>query len=108
MPQDLKKFEALFSERAQAELRVVTIRFQIEDEKDALEVAQDIALLEGSELKYLQSVSCETFVFTTHSYLRSGRRNVGTYCTFSIACRRTLTRKATGRKPYNHHCATQP
>jgi hypothetical protein len=36
-----------------AEVRIVTIYFDIEDEKSALEIAQDIALLEGSELLYL-------------------------------------------------------
>lgn len=35
------------------EFRIVTIEFHIEDEKDALEIAEDIALLEGTELIYL-------------------------------------------------------
>jgi hypothetical protein len=35
------------------ECKIVTIRFRIEDENDALAVAEDIALLEGSELVYL-------------------------------------------------------
>ncbi len=50
MSEDLKKFEAVFAEWTEPELRVVTIEFHIEDEKDALEIAHDIALLEGSEL----------------------------------------------------------
>ena len=50
---DLKKVEAVFAEWTGSELRIVTIEFHIEDEQDALEVAQDIALLEGTELIYL-------------------------------------------------------
>jgi hypothetical protein len=46
MPEDLKRFEAVLGEWAGLE-------FSIEDESDALEVAEDLALLEGSELIYL-------------------------------------------------------
>lgn len=35
------------------ECRIVTIEFLLVDERDALEVAEDIALLKGSELIYL-------------------------------------------------------
>lgn len=56
MPEDLKKFEAVFAEWIGLECSIVTIHFHIEDEIDALEIAQDIALLEGSELVYLKSV----------------------------------------------------
>jgi len=38
------------SNRTGLELRIVIIAFAIEDEGDALKVAQDIALLEGTEL----------------------------------------------------------
>ena len=55
MPEDLKKFEAVFAEWTGCEFRAVTRQFHIEDEKDALEIAQDLALLEGTELIYLQS-----------------------------------------------------
>ena len=53
MPEGLKRFEAVLAEWTRRECRIVTIAFQTEDEKDALEIAQDIALLEGSELIYL-------------------------------------------------------
>ena len=49
----MKKGEAVFAEWTGAEFRVVTIEFHIENEKDALEIAQDIAALEGTELIYL-------------------------------------------------------
>ena len=47
MTEDLKKFEAVFADWTGREFRVATIELRIEDEKDALEIAQDIALLEG-------------------------------------------------------------
>jgi hypothetical protein len=53
MPEDLKQFEAVFAEWTQPKVRVVTKEFRIEDEKDALAIAQDIALLEGTQLIYL-------------------------------------------------------
>ena len=53
MGEDLKTFASVFAQRTGWECRIVTIAFQTEDEKDALEIAQDIALLEGSELIYL-------------------------------------------------------
>lgn len=53
MPEDLKEFAAILAEWAGLECRLVTVTFRIEDENDAIEVAQDIALLEGSELIYL-------------------------------------------------------
>jgi hypothetical protein len=53
MPEDLKRFEAFFAEWTGPDFRIVTIGFFLEDEKDALEIAEDIALLEGTELIYL-------------------------------------------------------
>jgi hypothetical protein len=53
MTQNSKKFEAVFAERMGSDLSLVTVEFHIEDEKDALEIAEDMALLEGSELIYL-------------------------------------------------------
>jgi len=50
MPEDLKRFEAVLGEWAGLEFRIMTIAFSIEDENDAIEVAGDIALLEGSEV----------------------------------------------------------
>jgi hypothetical protein len=44
MTEDLKNFEAVF---------VLTRKFAAEDEGDAVAVAEDIALLEGTELIYL-------------------------------------------------------
>lgn len=51
----LNKFEAVFAEWTGSEFRIVTIEFQPEDETDALEIAEDIALLEGAELIYLST-----------------------------------------------------
>jgi hypothetical protein len=59
MAENLMKFQAVFAEWTQPECRIVAIEFQPEDEKDALEIAQDIALLEGTELIYLSSVKTE-------------------------------------------------
>ena len=53
MPEELKKFEAVFAEWTGLEFKIITIEFEIEDGNDALEIAQDIALLEGAELIYL-------------------------------------------------------
>jgi hypothetical protein len=53
MPEDLKTFGAVFADWLGPGVRIVAIEFHIADEKDALEIAQDIALLEGSELIYL-------------------------------------------------------
>jgi hypothetical protein len=53
MPGDLKTFKAVFVQWIGPECRIVTIEFDIKDEKDALEIAEDIALLEGNELIYL-------------------------------------------------------
>ena len=53
MPEELKAFKVVFAEWTGHELSIVTIAFDIEDESDALEIAEDIALLEGSELIYL-------------------------------------------------------
>ena len=50
MTQDLKKFEAVLAEWTGREYRIITITFEIEDEKDALEIAEDMALLDGTEL----------------------------------------------------------
>ena len=43
MTEDLKKFEAVL-------VRITRIRFEAEDESDALEIAEDLARLEGAEL----------------------------------------------------------
>jgi hypothetical protein len=43
MPEDLKKFRAVFAEWIGPQCRMVTLEFRIEEEKDALEVAEDIA-----------------------------------------------------------------
>lgn len=56
MSGNLKKFEAVFAEWTGRECRIVTIEFRIEDERDRMEIAEDIALLEGSELIYLSKV----------------------------------------------------
>jgi len=53
MQEDLKRFEAIFAEWEGLECRIVTIEFRIEDERDALVIAEDMALLEGNELIYL-------------------------------------------------------
>lgn len=53
MPEDLKSFGAVFAEWQGADFIIATVEFQIEDEQDALEIAEDIALLEGTELIYL-------------------------------------------------------
>jgi hypothetical protein len=53
MPEDLKRFEAVLGEWAGLEFRIMTIAFSIEDETGALEVAEDLALLEGCELIHL-------------------------------------------------------
>lgn len=53
MPEDLKIFQAVFAERTDPEFRIVTIEFHIEDDWNALEIAEDIALLEGTVLIYL-------------------------------------------------------
>jgi hypothetical protein len=53
MPEDVKRFSAVFAEWTGPEFRIVTMEFDIEDEKDALKIAEDIALLEGTELIYL-------------------------------------------------------
>ena len=53
MPEDLKMFEAVFTEWTGWECTIRRITFEIEDEDDALAVAEDIALLEGYELIYL-------------------------------------------------------
>jgi len=50
MPEDLKRFEAVLAEWTGWQCRIVTIAFDIEDESDALAVAEDMALLEGCEL----------------------------------------------------------
>jgi hypothetical protein len=44
MPENLKKFEAALAEWEGLECSLVTIAFGVEDENDALEVAEDIAL----------------------------------------------------------------
>ena len=53
MPEDLKKFVAVIADWTGPECEIVTIEFHIEDEKDARLIAEDIALLEGSELIWL-------------------------------------------------------
>ena len=53
MRADLKRFQAVFVEWTGPECRIVTMAFEIEDDNDALEIAEDMALLLGSELIYL-------------------------------------------------------
>jgi hypothetical protein len=48
MPEDLKKFEALLAEWTGWNCTIRRLTFEIEDEDDALEVAEDIALLEAT------------------------------------------------------------
>jgi hypothetical protein len=43
MLEELKTFEAVFADWTGSELRIVTMRFLIEDESDALVIAHDIA-----------------------------------------------------------------
>ena len=50
MTEELKQFEAVFAQCEGLSYRIFKIAFDIEDESDALEVAEDIVLLEGSEL----------------------------------------------------------
>jgi hypothetical protein len=50
---DPKKFAAIFLECSGRQYEIIAIEFHTDDEKDAQEIAQDIALLEGSELIYL-------------------------------------------------------
>ena len=50
MSGELKTFEAVFAERSCHEWRVVTVVFRTEDESDAYQIAEDIALLEGTKL----------------------------------------------------------
>ena len=52
MSEELNRFEGIFSELREREFWLVMIRFNIEDERAALEIAHDIALLEGTELIY--------------------------------------------------------
>ena len=52
---DLKTFEAVFADWTGVEFRIVSA-FSIEDEKDALTVAADLALLEGRELIYCRRI----------------------------------------------------
>lgn len=56
MPKSLKMFAAVFAERRGTQCRIVTIKFHIEDEEDALEIAEDLAMLEGRALIYLFKV----------------------------------------------------
>jgi hypothetical protein len=42
MPEDLKKFRAVFAEWIGPQCRMVTMEFHTEDENDALEIAKDI------------------------------------------------------------------
>ena len=53
MPEELKTFEAVFAQWRGQVCRLVAIAFYIDDEKDALEIAEEIALLEARELIYL-------------------------------------------------------
>jgi len=47
-------YEVLFAEWTDREWRIVSITFRTEGENDALEIAEDIALLDGTELIYLR------------------------------------------------------
>ena len=49
---ELKMFEAVFAEYREPQCRFVAIRFHIKDKRDAPETAEDVALLEGSELLF--------------------------------------------------------
>ena len=55
MAEKLKQFEAVFIEWEGLECRLGTIAFEVEDESDALLIAEDISTAgrEGSELIYL-------------------------------------------------------
>lgn len=53
MPEDLQTFKAVFAEWEGLEFRIVTIEFRIEDEREALVIAEDLAILEDAELIYL-------------------------------------------------------
>lgn len=50
MQEESTTYEALFAECSEGEWRIVKIRFTINSESDASNIAKDIALLEGSEL----------------------------------------------------------
>src|SRR5262245_20676969 len=62
MADELKTFEAVF---------VVKMRFHVEDEKDALAIVDDLAVLEGSELIYLCAVPQPRSLGTIHAMLGS-------------------------------------
>jgi hypothetical protein len=53
MAEDLKNFEAVFARWGGDECEIVTIEFRVETERDAVDIAEDIAFLEGNELIYL-------------------------------------------------------
>ena len=53
MKEDLKTFAAVLLEWTGRQYEIIAIEFHTDDEKDAREIAEDIALLEGKELIYL-------------------------------------------------------
>ena len=50
MSETLKRFEAICADRTSPECLIVTIGFSTENEEDALDIAKDMALLEGYQL----------------------------------------------------------
>ena len=50
MAEHSNKAEAVFVDSTGVERRIVTARFRCETDQDALEIARDIAILEGTEL----------------------------------------------------------
>jgi len=53
MPQELKRFIAVLGDWGDQDCRILSRAFRIENESDARDIAEDIALLEGTELIYL-------------------------------------------------------
>jgi hypothetical protein len=90
MPQELKTFEAVFAERTEQEWRIVTVAFRTERESDALEIAKDLALLNGSELVGLfrgQNVIQDAATFHLCCGLQHNRQRFDAGC-YSLVLRR--------------------
>ena len=54
MREESTTYEAMLAEWSGREWRIVSITFRTEGENDALEIAEDLALLDGTELIYLR------------------------------------------------------
>ena len=56
MQEEPKKYEALFAEWSGRKLRITITVFRADDDSDAVEIAGDHALLDGTELTYLRNI----------------------------------------------------